>query len=187
MDAPIQVVRENPIDSGGGNDVAGLNAAMWKLIGGANPKSVFLNYELVNTLWPNSPATIPPGSRVPLTEGDPQPPQTTEMVANTTLETYVQNTLTCLDCHASAAIASEEAEVLSVLRPPKPGASSPSASPAAPYASDYSFLLGRAKSSATRPSPGQARSRAPLAVAGLGGAVLLGAAAVALAKRRSRN
>jgi hypothetical protein len=64
----------------------------------------------------------------PLTAGNPLPNPAVHKVANTTMETYFQNTATCLDCHTQAAIAA----------------------PATPkkMASDYSFLFEKADTSA---------------------------------------
>jgi hypothetical protein len=123
-DAPMQVVRENSISDTTFNNIAGLNQWVWNLIRNRNPHSVFLNYQAVDVLWADVPARNPPGAEIPLTAGNPQPNPATRKVANTTVETYFQNTSTCLDCHASAAIASADG--------PKR------------IASDYSFLFGGA-------------------------------------------
>jgi hypothetical protein len=123
-DAPMQVVRENPISATTFNNIAGLNQWVWNLIRDRNPNSVFLNYELVDVLWADIPTRNPPGAKIPLTAGNPQPNPAIRKVANTTVETYFQNTSTCLDCHASAAIASAD-ETKNI-------------------ASDYSFLFGEA-------------------------------------------
>jgi hypothetical protein len=72
----------------------------------------------------NSPAVISKASPAPLTAGNPLPNPAIHKVANTTIETYFQNTFTCLDCHTQAAIASP-------VTPKK-------------MASDYSFLFGKA-------------------------------------------
>ena len=172
-DAPVQVVRENPLDSGPENDIEGLNQVVWKEIGDANPDSVYLNYQLVNVLWPNSSSTIPPGSRVPLTPGDPQPEEDEEAVTNTTLETYVQSN-TCLDCHVHAPIAAtgSPTPLLNVDAPADPANT--------PYASDYSFVFMRAQV-----KPGGAGTTPWLiAAAGVAGA---GAVAVVATRRRRRS
>jgi len=141
-DAPNQVVRETPIASRPNDDVVGLNQYVWNQIKAANPKSVYLNYELVNTLWSNQNTTIPPGARTPLFAGQLSPGPSQEPVTNTTLETYVQS-LTCLTCHASAPIASiagtEPQTATKIFDPTKPAA------PTNPYAADYSFLLDNAQ------------------------------------------
>jgi hypothetical protein len=102
----VQVIRENPISSTTFNDVAGLNQWVWNLLRTTNPNSVFLNYQLVDVLWANSPAVVSKASPAPLTAGNPLPNPAIHKVANTTIETYFQNTFTCLDCHTHAAIAS---------------------------------------------------------------------------------
>ena len=132
-DRPIQVVRTQPISSTTVNDIAALNDRVWDTIGEANPDSVFLNYQLVNVLWPNVNSPIQRGAVVPLPSGSPQPPN--QRVANTTMETYHQN-LSCLDCHQDAAIASVSNSKLSI---------SNQAENAPQKASDYSFLFRSAQ------------------------------------------
>src|SRR5262249_48234850 len=73
------------------NDVAGLNQWVWNLLRATNPNSVFLNYQLVDVLWANSPATVPAASVALLTAGNPLPNPAIHKVANTTMETYFQN------------------------------------------------------------------------------------------------
>jgi hypothetical protein len=139
FDAPIQVVRTTPIASRPNDDVAGLNQYAWAQIRAANPKSVYLNYQLVNALWSNQNTAIPAGARIPLIAAELSPGPSQEPVSNTTLETYVQS-LTCLDCHASAPIASVTPPATTKIL--KLG--SPSV-PQNPYASDYSFLFNNAQ------------------------------------------
>lgn len=143
FDAPIQTVRMTPIASRPNDDVAGLNEYVWsQVIAKQNPESVFLNYELVNTLWSNQNTTIPAGARTPLIAAQLSPGLTQEPVANTTLETYVQN-LTCLTCHASAPIATlKPSTSTKIFDPATAGAASTAQNP---YASDYSFLINNAK------------------------------------------
>jgi hypothetical protein len=139
--APLQVERTYPISSGGGDDIAGLNAAMWQLIGKSNPNSVFLNYQLVDVLWPNNNTQIPAASTVPLPQGDPQPIPSQRPVANTSLETYIQDR-TCLYCHMDAPISSAQARpVLRILKPRPAGSPSTTTTTTPTYASDYSFLF----------------------------------------------
>jgi MYXO-CTERM domain-containing protein len=167
LDAPMQVARKRPISSAPSDNVAALNQAMWKLIRASNPDSVFLNYQLVDVLWPNQSTPIPPGKTIPLTEGDPQPPPAAQPVANTTLETYVQDA-TCLDCHSSAPIATVQA-----------GAN---AAPPPQLASDYSFLLSRATT-----APSEDGFPTLPVVLGAGAAALAAAAAVTARRRRRRS
>ena len=208
--APMQVVRETPIDS----TAVSANQSAWTTIKAANADSVFLNYQLVNTLWPNASTTIVPGSAIAVPTGNPQPQG--EPVANTTLETYVQKTI-CLDCHKSAPIASVASKAPTKLARPAPTttvARSPGVAPSttaaatttgvpppctadtAPIcAADYSFLLSRAEAPATVSETRRAEeddaggsSAVPWAV---GGAVVVAAAvggALGLrARRRSRG
>lgn len=128
--APMQVVRSNPLP----NYVTSLNAYVQGLIRKENPNSVFLNYQLVNVMWPSRNTTIPPGSPRPLTDGNAQPPLTQGGLANTTMETYFQTTKTCLTCHTAAPISSNTSQ----------GSTS--------FASDYSFLFLLAESPANPPS-----------------------------------
>jgi hypothetical protein len=137
----MQVVRENPINDSSFDNIAGLNEWIWNLIRSSNPDSVFLNYQLVDVLWASSPVKVAPGARIPLTAGNPQPSPATQKVANTTMETYSQNSKTCLDCHVRAAIA------------PARGPNQ--------YASDYSFLFSMAD---TAGSPKTDRSREMTAI-----------------------
>jgi hypothetical protein len=143
LSAPIQAVRTTPIPSRPNNDVVGLNEYVWsQVIATQSPQSVFLNYQLVNTLWSNQNTPIQAGARTPLIAAQLSPGPSQEPVANTTMETYVQN-LTCLTCHASAPIAT--------VNPPKatkvfnPATAGSPATAQNPYASDYSFLFQTAK------------------------------------------
>ena len=118
-DVPIQVVREVPIPG----YVAALNQEIHDLIRKANPKSVFLNYRMVNTMWPPSGVGFPVGGITPLSEGGAAP---TTGLSNLTAETYVQTTA-CLDCHQHAPIACSSAS-----------------GPNPTFAADYSFQMSRA-------------------------------------------
>jgi len=141
---PMQVVRTTPISTLSTNNIASLNQFMWGQISAANSDSVFLNYQLVNVLWPNNNTTIPAGATTPLTSGDPQPTPNQQIVANTTMETYFQSCNTCLDCHVNAPIAkvSPLPKPLNVLRL---SLSKSLQASSGTYASDYSFLLSRAQ------------------------------------------
>ncbi|HEX2645297.1 MAG TPA: hypothetical protein VHU81_20030 [Thermoanaerobaculia bacterium] len=119
MNRPIQVIREVPIPG----YVRTLNDAVHGLIAQSNKDSVFLNYHLVNTQWPQSGVGFSVGARTPLSQGGAAP---TTGLSNTTAETYVQ-TKTCLDCHQFAPIA------CSSLSGPNPS-----------WAGDYTFQLSQA-------------------------------------------
>jgi hypothetical protein len=108
------------------------NLTVWKAITGSYPSSVFQYYQLVDVLWstastqdPTKPQQVPlnPAS---LTSGNPG------MVANTTLETYVQS-MQCTGCHRYANIA-----------PQTPA-------PAPVWDADFSFALGSASVSPAAP------------------------------------
>ena len=152
LDVPNQVERIHGLD---GNGVVGLNRDVHDLIARANPSSVFRNYELVNVLWPNASTPVKRGATVPL-PADMMPAETSDPVANVTLETYVQYD-TCTSCHAYATVAGSRT-----------------------LASDYSFMLGHAKSP---PAQGKA---VPL-VAAAGAAVALGGGTLAWLRRRRRR
>lgn len=142
-DAPIQVVRLTPIATRANDDVAGLNEYVWsQVIAPQNPKSVFLNYQLVNTLWSNQNTTIQPGARTPLVAAQLSPGLSQEPVANTVLETYVQQ-LTCITCHASAPIATVKPSTSTRIF--DPATAGTPATARNPYASNYSFLLNNAQ------------------------------------------
>lgn len=139
---PNQVVRETPIPSRANNNVAGLNQYAWAQIAAANADSVFLNYELVDTLWSQQNTVIQPGAHVPLIAAQLSPAPTQEPVASTVLETYVQS-LTCLACHASAAIAPIKQQSTTKIYDPATAGQPQTATN--PYAADYSFLLNNAQ------------------------------------------
>jgi len=135
---PIQVSRQVPLDS----SAQQANTIAQKAIASTYPKSVFQNYQLVNVIWstnpsqdPSKPVAVP----MPLTSMLP-----TSKVANTTLETYVQN-LTCTDCHRYATIAPT------------------SAAPDPQWDSDFSFAVG-----AATPAASSASSALPTSFAGPG-------------------
>jgi hypothetical protein len=139
---PIQVVRQTPAPTRSNNNIVGLNQYAWAQIAAQNPDSVWLNYELVNSLWSNQNTPIQPGAHTPLIAAQLSPGLNQEPVTNTTLETYVQS-LTCLTCHASAAIASlEEQSTTKIYNPATAGQPSTATNP---YAADYSFLLNNAE------------------------------------------
>ena len=84
---PTQVVREEPI-----YDIArNTNSFFHEKIREVNPKSVWLNYQLVGTQWPFDPELF--------TVGDKYQPS---ILANSVMETYKQKTSSCLECHSKA-------------------------------------------------------------------------------------
>ena len=88
---------------------------------------MFLNYQLVNVLWPNNNTPIGAGSLAPLYDGNAQPTVAQQPVANTILETYHQD-INCLSCHTGATVAGQKQTL----------------------ASDYSFLFGEASNPAAQ-------------------------------------
>ena len=124
---PIQVARSRPISNNSSDPVVATNTAARQLIVGANPQSVFQYYQLVDVLWSGSPQDNytnqphQPGPTVPLSMSGATPDPVALPVANATMETYVQGK-TCLGCHVYAAV------------------------PDSNYASDFSFIMGRAQS-----------------------------------------
>jgi hypothetical protein len=98
LDAPMQVVRENPVDSTA-NTVTNY---LWSILPSG---SVFQYYRLIDVQWPQNPTTIAPGATTPLSTGDIQPNTNTRIMANVTLETYAQ-TESCMSCHQYGGIAS---------------------------------------------------------------------------------
>lgn len=95
--APVQVNRVTAVVSTS-NDV---NAYVWSLL---SADSVFNYYRLIDVQWPNNPTSVEAGSTTPLTTGDITPNAGTRIVANTTLETFVQSKDSCMDCHKHASI-----------------------------------------------------------------------------------
>ncbi len=181
--APQQVGRTTPLEF----RADGINAWIWSQI---PQNSVFQYYRLIDVQWPNNPqppllsgaltagvqvgsTTVPyPTNMVPnLYVNDPN----TRVIANTTMETYVQAgagaaTGTCMDCHASAGISaltpgsnSLQATLVrkkignrffsvtpfaSVPTPP-PGTSPQATIPQGDYLSSFSFIFSNATIKAT--------------------------------------
>lgn len=80
----VQVKRVNPIDS----RATDINKAVHALISGRYPDSVWRNYNLIDVQWPTKPvANRDPKSTQALPSGKPAP----IVVANATMETYMQN------------------------------------------------------------------------------------------------
>jgi hypothetical protein len=140
-DKPMQITRISPV----GTTANGVTAYVWSLL---PPKSVFNYYRLVDVQWPQTGIADPvpgPGLRVPLTMGNPMPRGSIEgsgqIVANTTLESFQQNSNSCMDCHANfASIATPK-----LLQATNPGGLRRVArigtEGQSPYASDYSFIF----------------------------------------------
>ncbi len=100
---PIQCTRLNAIDT---VNAAPINALMQGKINSLYSGSVWQYYQLVNVIWSNTtqPARVQPDTiprRLNLSGMNP----IGSIVANTSMETYVQNTNTCFSCHQYASIA----------------------------------------------------------------------------------
>ena len=124
---PIQVARNRPISNNSTDPVVATNTAAQAMLTAANPNTVFKYYQLIDVLWSTSPQDNytnqpnQPGPVAPLSMSGATPDASALPVANTAMETYVQG-LTCLTCHVHATV------------------------PGGNYASDFSFILGGAKS-----------------------------------------
>jgi hypothetical protein len=107
---PIQCSRVNAIDP---INAAPINALMQANISSLYPNSVWQYYQLVDVIWSNitQPARVQPDT-IPrnLNLSGMNPVST--IVANTTMETYVQNSLTCFNCHQYASIADYPADTV---------------------------------------------------------------------------
>jgi hypothetical protein len=141
--APMQVTRITPVESVANS----VTAYAWSLFPST---SVYNYYRLIDVQWPGNPSTIAPQSRTPLSAGGIQPPDSTRIMANTSLETFVQQILSCMDCHQGAPIAQQSAAPLAagarpvrkvVILPSNRNTAEAAAATAAPYASDYSFIF----------------------------------------------
>lgn len=131
---PVQVTRVHPIPDTLINPAVSLNKWVHEQIAAQNKHSVFLNYELVSVLWSDSAVDEnQPGEAVPtvpLSLSGLRPTVADLPLANTMMETYVQEK-TCQDCHSNAAIAESAFD-----QSPTQGG-------------DYSFIVKMAQSSST--------------------------------------
>ncbi|MGB3179863.1 MAG: hypothetical protein WBB45_00630 [Cyclobacteriaceae bacterium] len=100
---PVQITRKNPIDPA---DAEPINKMMRDSIAKKFPGSVWQYYELVDVIWsqafqpdPTTPVKIPRKlNESSMLSG-------AVIVANTTMESYVQGTNTCTSCHKFGSIA----------------------------------------------------------------------------------
>ncbi|MBE8717235.1 hypothetical protein [Cellvibrio polysaccharolyticus] len=86
FDEPNQLTRVTAIDS----EVAAINQ-QWQQQFEGTP---FAYYQLVSPQWPED----------PLDPGNPQGTPTPGVVANTVMESYIQPTSSCMDCHSTARV-----------------------------------------------------------------------------------
>lgn len=98
---PIQITRVNAIDT---QDASLINTKMQNNIKQFYPNSVWQYYQLIDVIWSQNPKPNPtkpvqaPNVPTNMLSGS-------SIVANTTLESYVQNTSTCYSCHQGSNIA----------------------------------------------------------------------------------
>lgn len=101
---PIQITRVNAIDQ---QDAAPINKKMQGTIKQFFPNSVWQYYQLIDVIWSQS---LQPDPKTPIQS--PRVLNSSAMVsgativANSTLESYVQKTNTCISCHVFSTIAS---------------------------------------------------------------------------------
>jgi len=138
FDAPMQVTRLNPVDDTA-NTVTGY---VWGLLAQQAPNSVFNYHRLINVQWPSKSVRLQSQTRLPAPMGDPVPVGAKggkgQIVANTSLETFQQNSASCMDCHANyASIATPQ-----LLQTGGNGLRLITHQSAGAYASDYSFIFG---------------------------------------------
>jgi hypothetical protein len=106
-----QVVRLNPLLDG----TAQLNAQVQQRLKGIG--SVWQYYELIATQWPPDPQQVTPSP---------------QFLANSTMETYVQENSSCMNCHYSAAMAKSGDPETDKIEWSDPGVA------------DFTFLLAKA-------------------------------------------
>jgi hypothetical protein len=100
---PTQTTRMNNIDP---TDSAPINALMQQNIKKFYPNSVWQYYELVDVIWTQSPVPDPTTPvNIPRNINASSMLSGTHIVANSTMETYVQQTKTCFQCHIYSTIA----------------------------------------------------------------------------------
>lgn len=101
--SPSQIVRVDVLESFATDSASAHNKDARALLAAVNPKSVWLNYELISTQWPTN--TDVGNCRSFATDPDGTPAPT--FLANTTLESYVQGNApgvssSCIRCHGNA-------------------------------------------------------------------------------------
>lgn len=103
---PTQTTRINPIDP---LDAAPINAVMQKNIKKFYPNSVWQYYELVDVIWSQGPQPNPPSPvYAPRNLNVSSMASGTTVVANSTMETYIQSSAgntTCFSCHMYSTVA----------------------------------------------------------------------------------
>jgi hypothetical protein len=112
---PVQTTRFTKIDP----SIALMNSKFHAQLGG----TVWVHYKLVGDQWPTRPGTFTPIGKYPVNAGAPFP---NDHVANTSAETYFQNTPipllgnSCMECHYQAAFTDFSWTVNDEAWPPSP-------------------------------------------------------------------
>ena len=133
--APMQITRVTPVR----DEPNQVSAWAW---GQMSARSVFKYYRLIEVQWPSNPTRIPPQAPTPLSAGGITPAPDSYIVANTTMETFVQTTKACMTCHMNAPIAQPKAQTFTgpanhLTRHVRLQASDGPP----PYAANYSFVF----------------------------------------------
>jgi hypothetical protein len=131
----MQITRVTPVR----DEPNQVSAWAW---GQMSARSVFKYYRLIDVQWPSNPTRIPPQAPTPLSAGGITPAPDSYIVANTTMETFVQTTKACMTCHMNAPIAQPKAQTFTgpanhLTRHVRLQASDGPP----PYAANYSFVF----------------------------------------------
>jgi hypothetical protein len=103
---PTQTTRLTKISLDVNEATADAWAAIRKHVTPGEPTSVFNYYRLIDVVWPAQDIPpVRPYAKIPLRDDNMMPILDTRFVANTTMETFVQQKESCMDCHVNAAIA----------------------------------------------------------------------------------
>jgi hypothetical protein len=129
---PIQIKRTNPVDAA---NAVPVNQKMQQQINPFYPGSVWQYYQLVDVIWSNGkqPVAKNPPINAPINLNVAYMQSGVSIVANTTMESYVQQSNTCFSCHKYSNIA---------FYPPDSANSN--------LFGDFSFAIGFAKSNFQR-------------------------------------
>ena len=142
----MQFTRLTPVPTTANDATAEARSAIQRQLAPGSPSSVFNSYRQIDVQWQAQDiAAVPPRASIPLPAGNMIPTDSTRLVANTAMETFVQRARSCLDCHQNAAIARHATErVLTLngrtIRQVLLGKSKPVGQGPA-YAADYSFVF----------------------------------------------
>jgi hypothetical protein len=150
----VQVIRATPIPAAKNSPTTGINPVFQNLLRAVYPKSVWQYYQLLDTQWPQHPGTVANPQKCYHDTKNPSNPYNFKCngpgidvgplpvpptLANTTLETYFQQSPTipkafmgsCMGCHSNSQVAAPNSTLFS----------------------DFSFLLGDAQPPSSAPNP----------------------------------